>query len=441
MKRFCLFLTLAVGLQAQVLLPPPEAQPRPRIFTLTQGEVLPAAQEKPAVASLPVEAVPPAPALELLAEGWQLKEVAADGSKMDDGFDRPAAVRALAVAPGPQRGQQTVMTTHQAWLKMADAQKIRPGVREFVYNPPLMMMNDTRAWDNAEEIPASAVRTVVDSDGKVVRQEMALLGAQLGSAGVFTPQGTFLAGEENPMQAGFCPVGSPAVGGLFALQATQMRGLAVPQTWSLWPQGRTPSMKALALDEVNACYYVAGQGALYRWRPNAWDNPALGGRLEILSVERPKEGLADGQFVWNVGRLYAAAWVPVENSAAEQGALYQIGNLTGVAARGGEVWMSQQGRAEFLVLKNNKLTVVALAGGPVQPAALCAAPTGELLAVDAKVPCRLMLLTREGQWKTLLKANEPQARLTGLALSADGRWIWLGVSGGQKSGLVALRKP
>lgn len=440
MKRFCLFLTLAVGLQAQVLLPSSQTQPRPRVFSIAQGQVTPAEPEKPAVASAPIPAEPPAPTLEVVSDGWQLKELAREGAQMDDGFARPVAVRAVAVTLGPQRGQQTVITTHQAWLKMADAQKIRPGVREFVYNPPLMMVSDARAWDKAEQIPASAVRTVVDSDGKVVRQEMALLGAQLGSAGVFTPQGVFLAGEENPMQAGFCPVGSPAVGAVFAVEATQMRGLAVPQTWPLWPQGRTPSMKALAVDAVNGCYYVAGQGALYRWRPNAWDNPALGGRLEILSVERPKEGLADGQFAWSVGRLYAAAWVPLENVKNIGETPYQLGAVMGIASRGGEVWMSQQGRAEFLVLKNNKLTVVALAGGPAQPAALCASPTGELLAVDAKAPCRVMLLTREGQWKTLLKANEPQARLAGLALSPDGHWVWVGINGGQKAGLVALQK-
>lgn len=429
MMRCLLFVTLVSCAWAQVLLPPQE---RPRVFEIGKDSVTPA--DKKPVASAEIVPVAPLPALQVMADGWELVEVAAAGVTMDDGFARPDAQEALGVATGPQRGQLTVMATHRAQVDIALAQKIKHGVREFVFNPPVMMEPGRKAWDSAQSVPASVTRTVVDAQGKVVRQEMALLGAQLGSSGWVTPQGNFWAGERNENPDGFCPVGSAVVGHLMSVPTTQIKGLSAPMSVNV---GAKISYVAIAAEPATGSFYLAAEKTLYRWRPSVWDKPELGGRLSILRVDRPKEGISEQEFKWEAGRAYGAYWQDPANADA---ALTRLDPLQGIAMRANELWLATRpGKGQLMVLKGDKLSVVTIAGGPELPGVLCATPTGELLAVDDKAPARLMLLTRENAWKELLRCNSTGGKMTGVALSPDGKWIFVSVQGPQTS-LIGLRR-
>ncbi len=432
MIRTLLFLALASTACAQALLPPPAE--RPRVFEI--GKTPATASDKKPMATAAVVPAEPAPLMEVVAEGWELMEISKTGNRMNDGFLRPSQPTALVVVDGPSRGQLTIISNHAAGVRQEDLPAGTKIPQELIFK-------------NQDTEKGGITRTVIEAKtGKVLRQEMALLGTFWNSAGMLTASGNFLSGE-------IWDGADKHHGRLFQVDPLS-RGLAsavaLPLPWKL-------SLKVMCIDEASQMIYLAesaDETLVYRWKPTLWKDLALGGTLYVMTVQNPDRALGQPELTLSPQKAYTTYWreLPRKVEGSFHDAALKLGaakffSIEGLAVRGNELWMSVRtnvpSKMQLAILKGDKLSAYAgAADNPIWPESLTLAPTGELLVVDNHAPQRLMMLSREGQWKTLFKLNSgdnsTSTSIKSAAVSRDGQWIFMNVETGKGSSLVALRR-
>lgn len=432
--RSLLFLTLASCAWAQVLLTPAE---RPRVFEIgkpaaaSQGSV----SDKKPVATAEVVPATPLPLLQAMADGWEVVEIAKAGEAMNDGFGRPGDAQAIAVVEGPARRQLTVMASHTKGVRLEDLPANKTVPPELIF-------------ENQDTEQGGVTRTVIDAaSGKVIRQEMAVLGTKWNNAGVMSATGSFLSGESWDGK-------DRQHGKLFEVQPLG-RGLDAAVTLPLPGQ---MSFKTLCTDEATQSIYLADTGGIvYRWKPALWKDLKLGGTLFALTVQNPDRALGEPELSLSSQKNYNAYWreLPskiagsVHDTAVAVGAA-RFPQIHSLAVRGSELWLSASlsrasNHSQLVILKGDKISLYSGgADAPQEPTALTLAPTGELLVADNHVPQRLVMLTREGAWKTLFRLNSenmsPASGILAVSVSPDGGWIFMYLGGATDIGLVGLRR-
>ncbi len=375
-----------------------------------------------------------------LLPGFSYHIVERAGGTMTDGYRVPARPDAMGCfALGKDR-----------WALMRNHELDRGTFAAGPYFPSSTV--PAEAYD--ARCPGGVTRVVLDSQGRRISSNLVLVGTARNCAGGISPWG-FLSCEEN-VDAGH---------GYVFLCSTQAESVRQPRRIQAY--GRF-FHEAVAIDPVTHIAYLTedrGDSCLYRFVPDARDEPFAKGKLQALAVRgSPRFKVADSM---QRGRALPVAWIDVPHAAGEaDDSLRSEAQARGAAIvrRGEGIWFGEDGlffcsttggpsgNGQILHLAlarlnagatSDMLSLIAQSEDEQtlkMPDNLTVTPWGDLMVCeDNQRDAFLRLVTRSGQVLPFGHNTLSASELAGVCFSPDGRIMFVNI---QENGLtLAIQGP
>ncbi|MDP1570393.1 MAG: DUF839 domain-containing protein [Vicinamibacterales bacterium] len=375
-----------------------------------------------------------------LPEGFRYLSFGWAGDRMRGGIPTPRLPDGMAAFPGP-RGTITLIRNHEVG-----------GGDAFGYP----------RYDRSAGGGTTTLRFDPER-GRVVDQRASLSGTVRNCAGGPTPWGTWLTCEETLVGPSPNTSFREPHGYVFEVPSDG-EATAVP----LKAMGRFVH-EAVAVDPATGIIYEtqdARESGLYRFLPAARGDLTQGGRLQMLAVKgapaidlrtaqvvnvrypvtwvdiedpdraHTDEAAADGQGVYQQGRVQGGACFARLEGAWYGGGLIYFTSTSGGDARTGQVWELDPAREELrLVYESPGKDTLNM------PDNICVSPRGGLVLCEdgTENPC-LHGLTRDGRIfrfarnslaldgrRNNFSGNYTNSEFAGATFSPDGRWLFVNV--------------
>jgi secreted PhoX family phosphatase len=364
-----------------------------------------------------------------LPEGFGYRVLERTGDPMSDGYrvpGRPDAMGCFDLG----NGRWALMRNHELDASMFAQSPYGPDKKA----PP-------EAYD-ARSL-GGVTRVLLDAQGRRLSSNLVLTGTSRNCAGGMSPWG-WLTCEES-LDSGH---------GYVFLCSTRADGVRRPQRISAY--GRFLH-EAVAIDPLTHAAYLTEDrkdGCLYRFVPEAADNPFGAGKLQALAVrDRPRFDLGAEQAT---GASFDVSWIDVPHEAGERGDhLRHVAQERGAAIvkRGEGIWRMEDGFA-FTCTEGGPLSagqIFHLTPGPsggtlrllVQsndthkldmPDNVTITPWGELLVCeDNHRDPFLRLITKQGDVLPFAHNGLSRSEFAGVCFSPDGRVLFVNI---QENGLT-----
>jgi len=389
-----------------------------------------------------------------LPAGFSYRVVSFSGQKMTDGFISPSLPDGSGAFPGP-RGTTLLVRNHEFRVGHPDDAGPFGGSEKLWRKLDPRSIYDRRP--DGTPCLGSVTTTVYDTKRRrTIGQHLSLVGTMTNCSGGPTPWGTWLSSEEVFLGPGEACSGRH--GYTFEVPVSASPGLAVAVP--LKAMGRFVKEGAAVDPRTGIVYQTEDliDGLFYRFLPAVPGRLVDGGRLQALAVAGQPgfETKNWGTRTIENGRVFATAWVDIEDPdpdedvlrlrgrdkgaavfASGEGLLHRAGALLFACTNGGlraqgQIWRyvpspaegtpgeaAEPGRLELLAQPDD-------AGILEHPDQLAVAPWGDLLICeDGNGDNFVVGLTPAGAFYPFARLARPETEPAGACFSPDGTTLFL----------------